>query len=103
MLEPAGHEVIEASEGIAAIKAYFSNKPDIVFLDLTMEGMTGMDVLKKLLRMDREAKIVIASADIQTGTRQEAMEEGAAGYLNKPYTIGQVTGAIDNLLKGGQA
>ncbi len=46
ILEKAGHQVIEAKDGISGIEAYFLDHPDIVLLDLVMEGMYGLDVSK---------------------------------------------------------
>jgi CheY-like chemotaxis protein len=48
ILEGAGHSVVEAEEGMAALELYFLEKPDLVFLDLVMKGMYGLEVLEKL-------------------------------------------------------
>ncbi len=55
ILESAGYDVVEANEGMAALEAYFLEKPGLVLLDLVMKGMYGLDVLVKLREMDQQA------------------------------------------------
>ncbi len=50
-------------------KCTLLRKPRVVLLDLVMNGMYGLDVLTKLREMDHDARIIIASADIQSSTR----------------------------------
>ena len=84
ILESAGYEVIEAQDGMAAIESYFVSKPDVVLLDLVMQGMYGLDVLSKLRKIDPSARIIVASADVQTSSHELVAEAGAAGFLIKP-------------------
>jgi two-component system chemotaxis response regulator CheY len=100
ILEPAGHQVIEAADGIAALEHYFLDRPDIVMLDLTMTGMYGIDVLKKLREMDPKARVIVGSADIQSSTRNLVEEAGATAFINKPFTVEQVLGAVNCALEG---
>jgi two-component system, chemotaxis family, chemotaxis protein CheY len=101
ILEPAGHQIIEAEDGIAALELYFLDKPDLVFLDLTMTGMYGMDVLNKLREMDPRARVIIASADIQSSTREMVDEGGASAFINKPFTSEKVLSVVSKVLQGG--
>ena len=102
ILESAGHEVIEAAEGIIALERYFLDEPDLVFLDLTMTGMYGIDVLNKLREMDAEARVIIGSADIQSSTREMVQAGGASAFINKPFTSEQVLNAVNRVLQGEQ-
>ena len=101
ILEPAGHQIKEAEDGIAALEQFHIDKPDLVLLDLTMSGMYGIDVLKKLREMDSHAIVVVASADIQSSTRAMVQEAGASAFINKPFTVDQVLEAVNNALRGG--
>src|SRR5262245_30663811 len=85
MLESAGYEVIEAGDGMAALEMYFLQKPDVVLLDLIMRGMYGVDVLRKIREFDAQARVIVASADIQTSTRKLVEEAGAVGFVTKPF------------------
>lgn len=100
ILEPAGHQVTEAADGIAALEQYFLDQPDLVMLDLTMTGMYGIDVLKKLREMDPQARVIVGSADIQSSTRQLVNEAGAVAFINKPFTVDQVLNAVSRALEG---
>lgn len=101
ILESAGHEVTEAEEGIVALERYFLEKPDVVFLDLTMTGMYGIDVLRKLREMDPQARVIVASADIQSSTRDSVEAAGASAFINKPFTSERVLDTLDKVLAGG--
>lgn len=101
ILEPAGHHVTEAEDGIAALEHYFIDKPDLVLLDLTMTGMYGIDVLTKLREMDLNARVIVASADIQSSTRTMVEEAGASAFINKPFAVEQVLNAVNAALGGG--
>src|SRR5829696_6153084 len=99
ILEPEGHQITEAEDGIAALELYFLDKPDLVFLDLTMTGMYGMDVLNKLREMDPQARVIVASADIQSSTRKMVDEGGACDFINKPFTSEKVLSVVSKALR----
>lgn len=101
ILEAAGYSVVEAEEGMAALELYFIEKPGAVLLDLVMKGMYGLDVLSKLREMDNDARVVIASADIQSSTRTLAEEAGAYAVVNKPLVAAEVIQAVEKALAGG--
>ena len=98
ILESAGYDVVEAEEGIMALELYFVAKPDLVLLDLVMKGMYGVDVLTKLREMDQDARIIVASADIQRSTRTLVEEAGASAFVTKPFIPEEVLGAVKSAL-----
>ena len=100
ILEREGHEIIEAEEGVVALERFFLEKPDLVFLDLTMAGMYGVDVLNKLREMDPHARVIVASADIQSSTREMVDAGGASMFINKPFTSDKVLNAVRETLQG---
>jgi two-component system chemotaxis response regulator CheY len=101
ILESAGYEAVEADDGMAALELYFLEKPDLVLLDLVMKGMYGLDVLVKLREMDQEARVIVASADIQSSTRKMVDEAGALGFITKPFVSEQVIAAVEAVLEEG--
>jgi two-component system chemotaxis response regulator CheY len=103
ILEAADFEVVEAEDGMRALERYFLEKPDVVLLDLVMQGMHGLDVLTKLRELDPGARIVVASADIQSSSRRMAEEAGASGFVEKPFDPKEVISTVDVVLQGGQA
>jgi two-component system chemotaxis response regulator CheY len=100
ILEPAGHEIIEAEEGMVALERYSLDKPDLVLLDLTMTGMYGIDVLNKLREMDPQARVIVASADVQHSTREMVDAGGACAFINKPFTSVKVLSTVESVLQG---
>ena len=101
ILETAEYEIVEADDGMAALEVYFLEKPSLVLLDLVMKGMYGLDVLVKLREMDQQARVVVASADIQSSTRKMVDEAGALGFINKPFVPEQVIAAVEAALAEG--
>jgi len=102
ILEPAGFEVLEAEDGIAAIESYFVSKPDVVLLDLVMKGMYGLDVLSKLRQLDPAAKVIVVSADVQTSSHEMVADAGAAGFLVKPLDADQIVALVNSTIGGTQ-
>jgi two-component system chemotaxis response regulator CheY len=98
ILEPAGYEVAEAEDGLAALERYFLDKPDVVLLDLVMKGMYGLDVLTKLRELDADAKVVVVSADIQTSSQQLVEEAGARAFINKPFDRAELLEVLSTAL-----
>jgi two-component system chemotaxis response regulator CheY len=101
IFEQAGYSVEEAKDGNEALERYFLKKPDLVLLDLVMEGLNGLEVLAKLRELDPEVKAVLATADIQTSTRLEAQTAGATGLILKPFNREEVLKTVSTVLAGG--
>lgn len=101
MLEEMGHTVEEATDGTQALERYYINRHDLVLLDLVMNGMYGLDVLTKMRELDPDVRVIVATADIQTSTREEARGAGAAAFVNKPVNRQQLADVITSVLQGG--
>lgn len=98
ILESAGHTVLEAGDGLAALERYGLEKPALVLLDMTMAGMHGLDVLAKLRELSPPAAVIVVSADIQEPVQREAREKGASGFLQKPLRRETILRAVDDAL-----
>jgi two-component system chemotaxis response regulator CheY len=103
ILESAGYEVAEASDGLNALERYFIEKPSIVMLDLVMKGMYGLDVLTKLRELDPDVKVIVVSADIQTSSHELVQEAGGVSFVNKPFDRNDILTAVDDALTRGVA
>jgi two-component system, chemotaxis family, chemotaxis protein CheY len=77
-------------------------KPDLVILDLTMQGMHGLDVLRQIRTLDPAGRVIIASADVQRTTLAMVEAGGASAFIPKPFMADQVLNTIDSVLAGGQ-
>jgi two-component system chemotaxis response regulator CheY len=98
ILEPVGYQIVEAEDGLSALERYFLEKPDLVLLDLVMRGMTGLDVLAKLHELDRDARVVVVSADIQDSSREMAQNGGASGFITKPVDRAAILKVVADVL-----
>jgi len=105
ILEDAGHAVEDAADGLAALERYALSRPDLVLLDVTMNEMDGLEVLRQLRAMDSAARVVMATADAQTSTRILSEAGGAVGFVLKPLVSGPLLRAVDAALvpQGGAA
>src|SRR5688572_6721483 len=100
ILEEAGYEVVEAEEGLSALERYAMEKPDVVFLDLVMRGMYGLEVLQKIRELNPAAFVVVVSADVQTSSQSLAGEAGAKAFVHKPFDKAQILAALDAAFSG---
>ena len=87
----------EANNGVDAVRIINEFKPDLVFLDIQMPGMTGFDVLQHL---DEIPQIIFSTAYDQYALK--AFEVHAVDYLLKPYTKERFKDAIDQLNQGSK-
>jgi DNA-binding NtrC family response regulator len=93
-LAPAGYQVDEADDGDAALAAIRGGAYDLVFLDLTMPGLDGQGLLRRLCEAGaggrQRCDVVVVTADERIGTAIECVRLGAADYLTKPYEVEHV-------------
>jgi two-component system, chemotaxis family, chemotaxis protein CheY len=97
MIERSGHSVIEAATGSGAIELFCHDRPDVVILDLSMEDIGGLDVLRTLLEIDSAAKVIVVSADVQRSTETSVMAAGARRFLGKPASEARLVEVIAEL------
>ena len=100
MLEELGHTVEEATDGPSALERYYINRHDLVLLDMVMNGMYGLEVLAKIRELDSNARIIVATADIQNSTREQVRGAGAAAFLTKPINRKELGQVVTSLLEG---
>ncbi len=99
ILERAGHSVIEASTGTSAIESFALEHPEVVLLDLSMEDISGADVLRTLREMNAEARVIVVSADVQRTTEQAMLAGGADRFMSKPASADQLLSAVAEVLR----
>ena len=101
LLEDLGHTVEEASDGERALERYFIGAHELVILDMVMSGMYGLDVLQKIRELQPEARVIVATADIQQSTADQVRAAGAKAILNKPIKRQELSDTIEVVLEGG--
>jgi CheY-like chemotaxis protein len=99
IIENAGYLTIQANNGIVALQKMAEVEVSMLFLDLLMPEMDGFDVLKHMNDNKMAIPTIILSADIQEEVKQECLELGAVGYLNKPFKAQDLIDTILNHYK----
>lgn len=87
-----------AGNGVEALELFHKTNPDMVTMDLTMPQMDGIECIAKLVQLKPAVRILVISALADKATAVEAMERGANGFLNKPFTDRQLNEAIAELM-----
>lgn len=86
ILEKYGFEVVgEASNGISAIKLYKELMPDVVTMDITMPELDGVETIKIIKSMDKDARVIVVSALGHEYKVKEAILAGAVAFIVKPF------------------
>jgi two-component system, chemotaxis family, chemotaxis protein CheY len=100
ILRGAGHQVVEAEDGHAALAQYAESRPDAILLDLRMPSMDGLTVLRELKELDPTANVVIVTAGTDAEIRA-AIQLGARTIVLKPFNSEHILDAIKNVLANG--
>lgn len=86
-LEMKGYDVIGTTSVIEGIGMVKTEKPKVIFLDINMPEMTGIEALKKIREIDKKIGIIMATAVIDENVAKQAMELGASDYIIKPFDL----------------
>ncbi len=85
-IEADDFEVIgEASDGVEAVDRFKELQPDIVTMDIVMPRRSGIDAVRKILKLDPGARVVMCSALGQESLVAEALQAGASDFIVKPF------------------
>jgi two-component system cell cycle sensor histidine kinase/response regulator CckA len=105
MLSYLGFQVVLANDGAEAIDVYQKNlaaggKPfDIVIMDLTIPGgMGGSKAIKKILKLNPQAKVIVSSGYSNDPVMANYMDHGFSGVITKPFKINELSEAIHKIL-----
>jgi CheY-like chemotaxis protein len=97
-LESSGCDVIVANDGLSGIESFRLRKPDLIFLDIQMSGMNGIETLKALRLEDPDTAIIMMTAYGSEQIAVNAMKFGANDYLTKPLDHRNIISIIDDTL-----
>jgi len=98
-LERDGHTVDKAASGEEALEKCEKTRYDILLLDIKMEGMSGLDVLKKVKENDPDVSVVMITAYGSIPSAIEAMKNGAHEYMLKPFDPDELIVLIEKIRK----
>ena len=99
VLEYEEIEVRVSASGNEALLAYPEFKPHLVFLDVKMEGINGLETLKKIRELDSQAQVVMISGHGTIQTAVEATQLGAYDFLEKPLDTDRILLTLRNALQ----
>ncbi len=97
LLQGLGYRVRTYMDGRIAVELMRRERPDVVLVDLHMSEMDGIQVLRRLLALDRPPPVIVMSGDGKTLVRQRLDEVRLAervGYLGKPFTVKELEEAL---------
>jgi two-component system chemotaxis response regulator CheY len=98
IVESAGHEVVGlAKNGEEAAELFEKHRPDIVTLDILMDGGDGLSALKKIMESDLGARVIMISAMGHKERQEEAKTLGAAGFIRKPFKAEDILAEIERI------
>ena len=95
-------EVIEAQDGAAGFAAFFNQKPDVGVIDINLPGYSGLELLRRILEREPEARLVIFSMNDDPTVAARAIEAGAKGYIAKNDDPALFADAIKTVANGGR-
>ncbi len=100
VLENSGHTVIEACDGLEAVRLAREARPDLIILDIHMPGKDGFSVIKEL-RSDplfAATPVMALTASAMHGDRERADASGFTGYVTKPIRLEALRGEVERML-----
>jgi DNA-binding NtrC family response regulator len=98
-LESLGYGVMRASDGKQALEIIDHQDPQMVFLDIEMPGMKGLDVLREIRKREKDFPVVMITAYGSVDLAVEAMKEGAYDFIPKPFKAGHITLVVDKAME----
>jgi two-component system chemotaxis response regulator CheY len=83
--------VYEAKSGLEAVDSFRENRPEVVFLDINMPGMTGLEALPKILEIDPDAIVMMLTRHASRHLVEGSAKAGATHYIRKDTPQQEIT------------
>ena len=101
LLQRAGHEVIRAPDGESGLKLFYAEHPDLVLLDVSMPGLDGWDVLKRIRELS-DVPVLMLTARAGELEKVRGLRGGADDYVTKPFGRQELLARVDAALRRGR-
>ena len=98
LLTRAGHQVAHAKDGRAGLRDAYTERPELVILDIGLPGMDGWQVLERL-RDVSDVPVLLLTAHGQESDKVRGLRGGADDYLTKPFTNAELVARVEALLR----
>ena len=102
IFSPRGLEISVARSGRDGLERIAASPPDVVLLDVSLPDLSGLEVYKRLRRIDGRIPVIFITATATTETAIEAMRQGAYDYLFKPVDLAQLDKVVTDALELGR-
>ena len=102
-LTPEGYRVVEAQDGIEGIKCFASAPADLIITDIVMQGMEGMETIRRLRQLSDDVPIIAMSGGGRGSAGDYltvALALGASRTLTKPFKLAELVAMVNELLAG---
>lgn len=87
-------QIYQASNGKQALEVIQHEQPDLILLDMKMPGMDGIELLRRLRRLNTRAKVIMMTAYGELDMVEEASELGASAHFTKPFDIEELRSEV---------
>jgi two-component system, NarL family, invasion response regulator UvrY len=94
-------EVVEAEDGAAGFAAFFASNPDVALIDINLPGLSGLELMRRILEREPAARLVIFSMNDNPVIAARAIEAGAKGYIAKNDDPALFAEAVRAVADGG--
>lgn len=94
-LEEQGYEVLTACDGAAALEVYREHHPSFTLTDISMPGLSGLDLLRQIKALHSEAIVMLMTGAGSENYAVDALRGGAANYFNKPVDINDLVNTLN--------
>ena len=102
ILEMEGHTVDEAEDGVEALNKFEGISYDVLFCDIKMPKMDGLELMQSLKALDHQPEIVVMSGHGNIEMAVKALRLGAYDFIEKPLNLNRILVAINHLKEKGQ-
>ncbi|MCG3135269.1 MAG: Transcriptional regulatory protein WalR [Planctomycetes bacterium] len=98
-----GYEVVEAKDGEQGLELAFSERPDLILLDLMLPGMNGYEICRSVRKHDSAVAILMLTAKGFEQDKVLGLDVGADDYVTKPFSVKEVMARVRALLRKKRA
>lgn len=98
VFQKEGYDTFQAANGAQAIEIAKKESPDLVILDMKIPGMDGIEILKRLKKIDQDISVIIMTAYGELDMIQEAKNLGALDHFTKPFDIDEIRKAVKDYI-----
>lgn len=94
-----GHHLLQAANGVEAVRMAAEARPDLVLMDLTLPVMDGIEATRQIKAAHPGTPVVMLTAHAMIGDRERSEAAGCDGFLAKPYAIADLVACVEGHLR----